>query len=283
MSDNTLLTEDQRRLMGLRPKHFGGVPVMFQRGQFEEASAAPAPAEPQSAVTEGRMTLYRDEETMKRALGRANEIIARVNASLRKRSSAEMKERERTAVERVERKLGTAMDALEGAQRALNAMCKGKKHEEREQAEAAKPAELVEDFAYKVLQRLIGQQSYTPSYQEPPMEIKPSQIGAAEKVVSKKVDGKPIGHVVVQLMIPRGMHPHAVGRIEVPPKLEKIRDQLANRAAEWEYMGGARYIELESKDLRNAEAFAKQANTDLKIVVKANHLLSPEKLRSVKL
>ena len=30
-----LLTEEQRHLMGISPREFGGVPAMFQRAQFE--------------------------------------------------------------------------------------------------------------------------------------------------------------------------------------------------------------------------------------------------------
>ena len=138
-----LLTEEQRRLMGIGSREFGGVPAMFQRAQDTPATEEqeilfePRSAPQASVRAEGRMTLYRDEETMMRALERANEIVGRVTASLRKRPSEQMTERERTAVERLERKLGTAYDALEGAQRALGSMCKGKKNEALGESQAA--------------------------------------------------------------------------------------------------------------------------------------------------
>ena len=125
MTSSRLLTEDMRVMMGVAPRPHGGVPVMFQRSDFEGTAPPPEPE-----VSEGRMTLYRDEAAMEAALGRAYETVARVSATLRKRPTDGMNERERTAVERVERKLGTAIDALEGARAALTSMCKKSADEE---------------------------------------------------------------------------------------------------------------------------------------------------------
>jgi len=110
-------------MMGVAPRPHGGVPAMFQRSDFEGA-----PPEPE--LDEGRMTLYPSAAAMEAALGRAYVTVARVSATLRKRPTDGMNERERTAVERVERKLGTAIDALEGARRALTSMSKKSADEE---------------------------------------------------------------------------------------------------------------------------------------------------------
>jgi hypothetical protein len=147
-----LLTEEQKRLMGIEPRDFGGMPAMFQPGAFQEMSAeelaeAKKKAKKKKAKgrkkrTEGRrsLTLFPTTEAMVNALERANKLIQRVNATVNRErqgsSGTVMNEKARADMYRLDQELATAMDAVRSASDALECIEQAKKMAAREARQA---------------------------------------------------------------------------------------------------------------------------------------------------
>jgi hypothetical protein len=150
-----LLTEEQKRLMGIEPRDFGGMPAMFQPGAFQEMSAEElaeakkkAKAKKKKAKAKGRkktegrrsLTLFPSTEAMVNALERANKLIQRVNATVNRErqgsSGTVMNEKARADMYRLDQELATAMDAVLSASDALECIERAKKAAAREARQA---------------------------------------------------------------------------------------------------------------------------------------------------
>ena len=142
------LTEDMKRLMGIKPAGFGGPPVLFQKGEFAEGGKAPPIRESQEFsafegpvdLHEGTMRLFKSVKEQQAALERASKLVQRVNASiLRDRKSSNesmMNERCRAEMYRLDQEVATAMDSIRAAQEALDSIEKERFVARREAREA---------------------------------------------------------------------------------------------------------------------------------------------------
>jgi hypothetical protein len=143
-----VLTEEQRRLMGISERDFGGMPAMFQIGEFQEASPeeltearkkkAKAKKKRRSKKSEGRrsLSLFRSTDEMVNALERASKLVQRVNATVNRErqgaSASVMNEKARADMYRLDQELATSLDAINQARDALESIEKAKKEAQRE-------------------------------------------------------------------------------------------------------------------------------------------------------
>jgi hypothetical protein len=145
-----LLTEEQKRLMGINPREFGGMPAMFQKGKFieqtpeelAEARKKKAAKKKRGKKSESRrsLSLFRSTEEMVNALERANKLIQRVNATVNRdrqgSSGAVMNEKSRADMYRLDQELATSIDSILSARDALESIEKAKKLAAREARQA---------------------------------------------------------------------------------------------------------------------------------------------------
>jgi hypothetical protein len=145
-----LLTEEQKRLMGIKPQEFGGMPAMFQPGAFQEMTAEELAEAKKKAKakkkkgkkTEGRrsLSLFRSTEEMVNALERANKLVQRVNATVHRErqgsSGAVMNEKARADMYRLDQELAVAMDSIRSAGDALECIEKAQKAAAKEARQA---------------------------------------------------------------------------------------------------------------------------------------------------
>lgn len=139
----TQLTEEMRRLMGIAPREHGGLPVLFQKGEFRTGQAPKAKTpvtESREQLDEGSMRLYQNVKEMSSALDRAHRGISRVNASiLRQRESSQngaMNEKARADMYRLDQEVANALDSIKAAQEALLSMEKAKRIAEADRKQA---------------------------------------------------------------------------------------------------------------------------------------------------
>jgi hypothetical protein len=137
MSEQRLLSEEQRQLMGIAPREFGGLPAMFARGDFKEGSD-PKPKAPAKRPLEERrsLTLFKGMKEMKNAMDRAHKLVARVNATIQSSressTKAPMQEKARAEMYRLDQEMATAMDSIRASTEALEALDAAHKAAKRE-------------------------------------------------------------------------------------------------------------------------------------------------------
>jgi len=147
-----VLTEEQKQLMGIAERDFGGMPTMFQRGQFIEptpeelAEARKKKAAKKKAKAKKKsesrrsLSLFRSTEEMVNALERANKLVQRVNATVNRdrqgSSGAVMNEKARADMYRLDQEMATAMDAILSSRDALENIERAKKEAKREARQA---------------------------------------------------------------------------------------------------------------------------------------------------
>lgn len=126
-----LLTEEQRRLMGISPREFGGLPALFQPAKFVVDPTTSRPLEERRT-----MTLFPGVQEMKDALERAHKLVSRVNATIqsnRKSSSrAVMNEKSRAEMYRLDQEMVNALDSIRASSEALEALDQAEKMAARE-------------------------------------------------------------------------------------------------------------------------------------------------------
>lgn len=147
MTARVQLTEDMKRLMGIKSPDHGGLPAMFQpSGAITEgAKAKPRHEfnpyqESASALEERRnLSLFKTEADMQNALNRAHKLIARVNATVQhdrnNSTRGQMQEKTRAEMYRLDQELATSMDAVNAANEAIGALVNAKKEAKRHQRE----------------------------------------------------------------------------------------------------------------------------------------------------
>lgn len=146
-----VLTEEQKRLMGISDRDFGGMPAMFQRGKFiEQTPEELAEAKKKKAAkrkkakkkSEGRrsLSLFRSTEEMVNALERCHKTLQRVNATVNRdrqgSAGAVMNEKARADMYRLDQEMAMAMDAISSSRDALEGIEKAKKEAQREARQA---------------------------------------------------------------------------------------------------------------------------------------------------
>jgi len=137
MATEKLLTEEQRQLMGISPRDFGGLPAMFARGDFQAGPGGKKAKPPKQPLEERRsLTLFKGMKEMKAGLDRAHKLVARVNATIQSSressTKAPMQEKSRAEMYRLDQEMATAMDAIRASTEALEALDAAHKHAKRE-------------------------------------------------------------------------------------------------------------------------------------------------------
>ena len=139
MTARVQLTEEMKRLMGIKGPDHGGLPALFQpSGHIVEGGRAQSPRafnplRPTAKVLEERraLTLFKNEEAMQQALERAHKLIARVNATVqhdRENSTrGQMQEKTRAEMYRLDQELATSLDAVNAANEALGSLKQAKR------------------------------------------------------------------------------------------------------------------------------------------------------------
>jgi hypothetical protein len=140
MSERVQLSEDMKRLMGIKGPEHGGLPAMFQpAGSITEgAKARPARSfnpleETPEALEERRgLRMFQNEKKMQEALDRAHKILARVAATVQHErnnagSRGHMQEKTRAEQYRLDQELVMGMDAITACREAIDNLKQAKK------------------------------------------------------------------------------------------------------------------------------------------------------------
>jgi hypothetical protein len=127
MAQRFQLSEETRRLAGLRPRACGGLPVALTsqprlvRETPEKASTEPASAA--EDLHERRLTLFRDIGGMSQALERAHGLVSRVSATLQSGhvnlKGGGMHERARASMYQLHQEMQASLESIAGMKAAL--------------------------------------------------------------------------------------------------------------------------------------------------------------------
>lgn len=135
------LSEDMKRLMGIRPREFGGVPALFQKGEFcvggkpKKVVQEAAPARLKRLEERKSLQLFRNYQEMIEALKRAHKLVSRVNATIqsnRGSTRGAMNEKSRADMYRLDQEMAAALDSINAACEAINDVRLNQKNAEEE-------------------------------------------------------------------------------------------------------------------------------------------------------